>query len=77
MAIREVWKRDGACCSFVSEDGHRCGETRWLEFDHRVPLAKGGVTTVENVRVLCRAHNQFEAERVLGEEKMKTAIELA
>ena len=29
-------------------------------------VALGGETSVENLRVLCRAHNQFEAERVLG-----------
>ena len=31
---REVWKRDQGRCSFVGEDGHRCNETRGLEFAH-------------------------------------------
>ena len=37
-----------------------------LEFDHVDPVARGGKATVEGIRLLCRAHNQFEAERVFG-----------
>jgi hypothetical protein len=37
-----------------------------IEFDHRVPLAKGGETSASNVRLLCRPHNQFEAKRQFG-----------
>ena len=66
-AIRQqVFARDGACCTFVGADGKRCGSTWRLELDHVIPVALGGETSVENLRVLCRAHNQFEAERVLG-----------
>jgi hypothetical protein len=63
---RQVVARDGARCSFVGEDGRRCEETGFLELDHVVPVARGGEASVEGVRVLCRAHNQYEAERVLG-----------
>jgi 5-methylcytosine-specific restriction endonuclease McrA len=63
---REVCERDDNRCTFVGENGHRCESRALIEFDHRVPLAKGGQTTVENVRLLCRAHNQFEAKREFG-----------
>ncbi len=77
-AVRHaVWERDGGCCSFVSADGHHCGERRWLQFDHRVPVALGGESTLANVRLLCRAHNLFEAERVLGEDRVARARERA
>jgi hypothetical protein len=65
-----VYKRDGGRCVFVHKDGRGCGSTRRLEFDHVVPLAQGGKTTVENLRLLCRAHNQYEAERAFGREFM-------
>jgi hypothetical protein len=55
---REVWERDGAQCSFVSAAGRRCGETGFLEYDHIVSFAEGGAATVDNLRLLCRAHNQ-------------------
>ena len=29
-------------------------------------LARGGLTTASNIRLLCRTHNQYEAERALG-----------
>jgi len=63
---RQVWERDGVCCSYVSPDGHRCGERAFLELDHRQAWAKGGVESVENLRVLCRAHNRLRAEREFG-----------
>jgi hypothetical protein len=61
-----VWERDRGECTFVSEDGHRCGSRQRLEFDHAVPVARGGQATVENIRLRCRTHNQLEAERVFG-----------
>jgi len=65
---RQAVARDGIQCSFVAADGRRCEETGFLELDHRLPVARGGAATAENVRVLCRAHNQFEAERILSHE---------
>jgi hypothetical protein len=67
---REAVARDGLRCSFVSEDGRRCEETGFLELDHVVPVALGGEASDE-VRILCRAHNQFEAERILGRETVE------
>ena len=67
-----VYKRDGGRCTKVYEDGRRCEATTRLEFDHIVPLAKGGRTTVENLRLLCRPHNQAEAERAFGREFMES-----
>ena len=74
---RLVWERDGGRCTFVSEDGHRCEATSRLELDHIQPIALGGRTASENLRVLCRAHNQYEAERVLGKEFVQRRRELA
>ena len=64
-ARREALARDGARCSFVAEDRRRCEETGFLELDHVVPVAQGGDAS-EGVRLLCRSHNQYEAERMLG-----------
>jgi len=63
---REVRKRDDGRCTYVSDEGHRCEERRFLEYDHELPVARGGQTTVANLRLRCRAHNQFEAERTFG-----------
>jgi len=63
---RAVWERDQGQCTFVSDAGQRCPARTRLEFDHQDPVARGGQTTVENVRLRCRAHNQYEAERVFG-----------
>jgi len=67
---RAVWKRDGGRCTFVGDHGHRCEARRGLEFDHIDPVGRGGEPTIARVRLLCRAHNQLEAERVYGREFM-------
>ena len=68
---RVVWKRDEGQCTFVSESNHRCQERRALEFDHIDPVARGGQATVATIRLRCRAHNQYEAERAYGPEFMR------
>ncbi len=68
---RAVWSRDGGRCTFVSESGHRCEARAGLEWDHVRPVARGGRASVDGIRLLCRSHNQLEAERVLGTEFME------
>ena len=63
---RIVWQRDHGRCTFVSPSGVRCNEHGRLEFDHIHPHGDGGDATAANVRLLCRAHNQYEAERFFG-----------
>lgn len=59
---RIVARRDGNRCAFVGADGHRCAETRYLEYDHIVPWALGGRSDdPDNIRQCCRAHNQSRA----------------
>jgi 5-methylcytosine-specific restriction endonuclease McrA len=63
---RTVRERDGDRCTFTSETGKRCEERADLEYDHIVPVAHRGPSTVENVRLCCRAHNQHHADREFG-----------
>jgi len=63
---RAVWLRDQGRCTFVSEKGHRCESRTRLELDHIEPAARGGAATVANIRLRCRAHNQYAAEKAFG-----------
>ncbi len=74
---RQVYARDGHQCVFVSEAGRRCEARSRLELDHITPLAKGGKTEISNLRLLCHAHNQLQAERVLGAGFMRRRRERA
>jgi hypothetical protein len=67
---RAVWERDGGQCSFVGDTGHRCQARTLLEFDHIEPIARGGKSTTENIRLRCRGHNQYAAECAFGAEFM-------
>jgi hypothetical protein len=68
---RAVRARDGNQCTYTNEHGRRCPERSRLEYEHITPVARGGESTVGNIRLLCRAHNQLEAERVFGENFME------
>ncbi len=67
---REVWKRDGGCCTWKGQGGERCGSRWQVEIDHVRPLSQGGTSTVSNLRCLCRAHNMLHAEEIYGREHM-------
>jgi len=64
---RAVWERDGGRCAFVSRRGRRCAERTFLEFHHRLPYAKRGEATVDNIALRCWRHHQYEADLVFRE----------
>jgi hypothetical protein len=72
---RAVIARDGMRCTFASADGRRCEQSGFLELHHERPYGRGGPSSVENVRVLCRAHNQLFAEHDYGREFVRRRIE--
>lgn len=65
---RGVWLRDGGRCAFRDARGVRCRATRALEFHHEQPFARGGPSSLDNVTLRCRAHNELAAEDDFGRE---------
>ena len=51
---REVWRRDGGVCV-------KCGSRKNLEYDHIVPISKGGSNTARNIELLCEACNRAKS----------------
>ena len=61
----------------MSRTGQRCSARKFLEYDHVDEVARGGRSTVENLRLRCRAHNQHAAGRTFGAEFMRRRREAA
>ncbi len=55
----EVWKRDRGCCT-------NCGSRRHLNYDHIQPVALGGVSSADNLRLLCFGCNQRASVNIFG-----------
>ncbi len=72
--VREVYLRDQRQCTFVSEDGRRCAARHLIELDHVKPWACGGESSVGNLRLRCRAHNQEWARSQFGTAYMNAAV---
>lgn len=60
----EVLRIHGMRC-FI--DGHPIESEDDLEFDHIIPVAAGGTTTVENLAPVCRKHNRQKRTMSLSE----------
>lgn len=52
-----VWNRDGGKCCI-------CGSNENLEFDHIIPISKGGATTLRNLQILCKNCNIKKSDNI-------------
>ena len=52
-----VWSRDNGAC-------RSCGRTDELQFDHVIPVSKGGATNVANLQVLCGPCNRAKGDNI-------------
>lgn len=52
-----VWARDEGRCV-------RCGAEDELQFDHVIPVAKGGGNAQENIQILCGSCNRSKSDHI-------------
>jgi hypothetical protein len=53
----KVWNRDGGKCV-------ECGINENLEFDHIIPISKGGANTYRNIQLLCEHCNRSKSAKL-------------
>ena len=72
-AIRAaVWRRDRGCCQYEDPvSGRKCLSRHAVQFDHAFPLSLGGETSIANLRLRCRTHNQLHAVETLSWDQMR------
>lgn len=54
---RKVWRRDGGKCI-------DCGSKELLEFDHIIPVSRGGSNTARNIQLLCENCNRKKSNTI-------------
>jgi len=52
-----VWRRDSGKCV-------KCGSNENLEFDHIIPVSKGGSNTERNIQLLCEKCNREKSDKI-------------
>ena len=53
-----VWQRDSGKCV-------KCGNNQSLEFDHIIPIVKGGSNTERNIQLLCEQCNRNKSDNII------------
>lgn len=54
---RAVFDRDGGKCV-------ECSSTFEIQYDHIIPVARGGATTYENLQILCAECNRAKSDHI-------------
>jgi len=54
---QEVWRRDQGRCV-------ECGSKGNLEYDHIIPVSKGGSSTTRNIQILCQDCNRKKSNKI-------------
>lgn len=54
---QEVWRRDAGRCV-------QCQSQERLEYDHMIPVSKGGSNTARNIQLLCEKCNRVKYNRI-------------
>ena len=57
LVRHEVWRRDQGKCV-------ECGSVHRLEYDHLIPVSKGGSNTARNLRLLCETCNRTKSNKL-------------
>jgi hypothetical protein len=63
--LNAVHNRDHGKCTHINELGVRCGQDRWTEIHHVVPVSKGGSNEITNLTTLCSFHHDLAHQLTL------------
>ena len=76
QAVKDkILLRAGFQCENIGPiTGKRCEEKKWTQFEHIKPVALGGLSSFENLKLLCGRCNQRQAIIIFGQGKMDSYL---
>lgn len=63
-----VWERDGGACT-------ACGSRKRIEYDHIIPVSKGGTSAASNLQLLCASCNRKKRVRSTRYADTETSVQ--
>jgi hypothetical protein len=57
--LHQIHVRDHGKCVEKLSNGALCGQGRWVDIHHLIPLSEGGTDILENLITLCSAHHRI------------------
>jgi hypothetical protein len=64
--LHAVNLRDQRKCTYINPLGRPCGQTRWVEVHHVIPVSHGGQNTLDNLVTLCSGHHKIVHSKKLN-----------
>jgi len=67
-----IWQRDYGCCQYTDKKTNKKCESKFaLQIDHIHPFSLGGSNEKENLRLLCRNHNNWRTRELYSQRFVK------
>lgn len=75
MSVRSMLRAEAIIRADYRCEWPQCGEQRWLEMSHIIPIGSGGEDVLSNVWMLCRpCHNHYDGRSPFKRRELRVLV---